>query len=67
VYWVLQINMAALIKAGKTAYNEWVLGKMGKYGDNLKTKNYTTLCQHGATAQNKNIGTSTALRTSNLT
>jgi hypothetical protein len=32
--------MAALIKAGKRAYDEWVLGKMGKYAENFKIRKW---------------------------
>jgi hypothetical protein len=30
--------MAAIIKAGRGAYKEWVIGKMGKYAKNFKRK-----------------------------
>jgi hypothetical protein len=32
--------MAAVIRAGKRAYKEWVVGKMGKYAENSKIKKW---------------------------
>jgi hypothetical protein len=36
---VLQVNMAAIISAGRTVFNEWVVAKTGKYGQDLKQGN----------------------------
>jgi hypothetical protein len=35
--------MAAIIKAGRGAFNEWVTGKMGKYVQNYKAWNFSNL------------------------
>jgi hypothetical protein len=35
--------MAALIKAGRGAFNEWVIGKMGKYAQDFKARNSSSL------------------------
>jgi hypothetical protein len=35
--------MAAIIKAGRGAFNEWVTGKMGKYAENFKAWNSLSL------------------------
>jgi hypothetical protein len=43
IYCVFQVNMAAIIKAGRGAFNEWVIGKMGKYTQNFKAKNSLSL------------------------
>jgi hypothetical protein len=35
--------MAAVIKAGWRIFDEWIIGKMGKYAKNFKARNCSSL------------------------